>query len=365
VSPTYGASTAFRRDLENGVEAYFASTGLGRRGGARMVVKTLTIFMWLVASYLALVFLASTWWQALACVTSLALAMAGVGFCVMHDGNHGAYSSSGRVNKLAALSLNLLGGCAYFWHFKHNIAHHTYTNITGSDDDFNVGVAGRLSPRDRHRPFHRFQHLYIWGLYAMLALEWQTTGDFRSMAKPGVASTNVARPRGWEQVYFWIGKAVFYTLAFVIPLQRHDVLPVVGTYLFGAAVLGLTMATVFQLAHCVQEARFPNPSPTSLRMDQEWSAHQVETTVDFARDNALLTWYLGGLNFQIEHHLFPKVCHLHYPALSPIVEKICRDHGVRHFSHASMRAAFRSHVRFLRQLGSGAPDGYAETAQAA
>src|SRR4051812_17716424 len=181
-----------------------------------MVFKTVTILAWLACSYLALVFLATAWWQAVPLAISLALAMAGVGFCVMHDGNHGAYSNHAWLNKAAALSLNLLGGCAYFWHFKHNIAHHSYPNVTGSDDDFNLGPAGRLSPRDRHHPLHRFQHLYIWGLYAMLAIEWQITGDFRSMAKPGVADTPVARPRGWEQVYFWVGKAVFYGLAFVL-----------------------------------------------------------------------------------------------------------------------------------------------------
>jgi linoleoyl-CoA desaturase len=364
VALTYTASTAFRHDLETRVAAYFEATGLPRRDGARMALKTLTIFLWMTASYLALVFLAQTWWLALALTTSLALAMAGVGFCVMHDGNHGAYSSHRWINKAAELSLNLLGGCAYFWHFKHNIAHHSYPNITGSDDDFNVGPAGRLSPGDRHHPFHRFQHIYIWGLYAMLAIEWQTTGDFRSMVKPGVADTPVARPRGWEQVYFWVGKAIFYTLVFVIPLRHHGVWTVVGLYLYGGVVLGLTLATVFSLAHVVEEASFPSPSPGTRRIDREWSAHQVETTVDFARNNELLTWYVGGLNFQIEHHLFPKVCHLNYPALSPIVEEVCQAHGVRYFAHPRMRDALRSHIRLLKRLGSGGPDGHAEPVSA-
>jgi linoleoyl-CoA desaturase len=365
VALKYPASGAFREDLETRVAAYFDETGFARRGGGRMVLKTVTIVAWLVASYLALVFVATAWWQAVPLAISLALAMAGVGFCVMHDGNHGAYSRHAWLNKAAALSLNLLGGNAYFWHFKHNIAHHTFTNVTGSDDDFNVGPAGRMSPQDRHRTLHRFQHLYIWVLYALLAIEWQTTGDFRSLAKPGVADTTVARPRGWEQVYFWAGKALFYGLAFVLPLMRHSVLTVVGFYLLTGAVLGLTMAIVFQLAHCVQEARFPAPTAGTRRLESEWFTHQVETTVDFARGNGLLTWYLGGLNFQIEHHLFPKICHLHYPALSPIVEDVCRAHGVRHSSHVRMRDALRSHVRFLKKLGSGAPTGEADVGLAA
>jgi linoleoyl-CoA desaturase len=365
VALTFPASNAFREDLEASVAAYFETRGLARRGCTRMLLKTATLFIWLAASYLALVFLATTWWQALPLAASLALAMAGIGFCVMHDGNHGAYSRHRWLNKAAALSLNLLGGCSYFWHFKHNIAHHSFPNVTGSDDDFNVGVAGRLSPLDRHRPFHRFQHIYIWGLYAMLAIEWQTTGDFRTMIRPGIADTNYPRPRGWEQVYFWVGKAVFYGLAFAIPLQSHSVAAVVGLYLFTSAVLGLTLATIFQLAHCVQEAAFPAPASGTRRMEHDWFSHQVVTAVDFARDNRLLTWYLGGLNFQIEHHLFPKICHLHYPALSPIVERVCRAHGVRHSSHPRMRDALRSHVRFLKRLGSGAETGAAEVDAAA
>jgi len=357
---TYSASGAFRRDVEARVAAYFEATGLPKRDGARMALKTVTLLCWLATSYLALVFLAETWWQAVPCAISLALAMAGVGFCVMHDGNHGAYSNSPWLNKAAALSLNLLGGNAYFWHFKHNIAHHTYPNVTGSDDDFNVGPAGRLSPLDKHRGFHRYQHIYIWFLYALLAFEWQTTGDFRSLAKPGVADTPVARPRGWEQVYFWVGKAVFYTLTFVIPLTLHSVFAVVTLYLVTSITLGITLATVFSLAHVVQEARFPAPLPGTRRMEDDFFVHQVETTVDFARDNRMLTWYLGGLNFQIEHHLFPKVCHLHYPALSPIIEEACRAHGVRHFSHPRMRDALRSHIRCLKKLGSGAATGEAD-----
>jgi linoleoyl-CoA desaturase len=131
----------------------------------------------------------------------------------------------------------------------------------------------------------------------------------------------------------------------------HSLLSVIGLYLLTGVVLGLTLAIVFQLAHCVQEASFPAPAPGTRRMETEWFTHQVETTVDFARDNRFLTWYLGGLNFQIEHHLFPKICHVHYPALSPIVEATCRTHGIHHRSHRTMRRAIRSHVRWLRHLG--------------
>jgi linoleoyl-CoA desaturase len=356
VALSYCASTGFRHDLEKRVAAYFDDNRISRRDAWPMYRKTAVLFLWLAASYIGLVFYAAAWWQGVPLALSLALAMAGVGFNVMHDGNHGAYSRRPWVNKVMALSLNLLGGNAYFWHFKHNIAHHSYPNIAGSDDDIFVGPFGRLSPHDRRYGFHRFQYLYIWLLYALLAIDWQLDGDFRSLIKPGIADTPVARPRGWEQVFFWGGKVLFLSLAFVIPLTRHGVGTVVLMYLLTAGTLGLTLATVFQLAHCVQEASFQQPAPGTRRIEREWSVHQVESSVDFARGSRVLTWYLGGLNYQIEHHLFPKICHVHYPALSPIVEATCAAHGVRHFSHPTFGAALRSHVALLKKLGRAGDD---------
>jgi linoleoyl-CoA desaturase len=348
---TYSGSTDFRRDLEARVARYFETTGRCRRGSTSLHAKTWTLIAWLAASYIGLVWGVETWWQALLVSISLALAMAGIGFNIQHDGNHGAYSRRAGVNKAAALSLNVLGGDAYFWHFKHNIAHHSYPNISGFDEDIYFGPLARMSPHDKRYWFHRFQYLYIWLLYALLALKWQLSSDFRSMIRPGVRQTPVARPRGWDQVCFWVGKLCFFGLAFGIPVLFHPFLNVLGVYVVTSLVLGLTLATVFQLAHCVEEATFRIPADGTLHIEREWTAHQVESSVDFARANRVLTWYLGGLNFQIEHHLFPKTCHIHYPAISPIVEATCRDHGVEHTSHPTMRAAIGSHIRWLKQLG--------------
>jgi linoleoyl-CoA desaturase len=349
---TYSGSTDFRRDLEARVAHYFRLGERTRHATPRIYVKALFLLAWLAASYVGLVWWATAWWQAIPLAISLALAMAGIGFNVQHDGNHGAYSRHRALNKAAALSLNLLGGDAYFWRYKHNIAHHTYPNISGADNDIYMGPFARMSPHDRRYWFHRFQYLYVWALYCLLAVKWQLVDDYWSMVSPGVADTRVPRPRGWDQLCFWVGKACFLMLAFGVPLLTgHRVAAVIALYLATMAVLGLTLATVFQLAHCVEEATFRIPADGSARIEREWMTHQIETAVDFARDNRLLTWYLGGLNFQIEHHLFPKVCHVHYPALSPIVEATCRTHGIRHQSHRTMRRAIRSHVRWLRHLG--------------
>lgn len=352
---TFAPRTGFRDELESEVATFFARTGLSRQGSYALWLKTAVLGVWLAGSYWLLVFIVSQPWLAVLTSASLACAMAGVGFNVMHEGGHRAYASSASVNRGMAFSLDLLGGSSYFWRYKHGIAHHSYPNIAGSDDDVYLGMLGRLTPHDRRRGFHRFQHLYVWGLYALLAIKWQLLDDFRSIAKPGVADTHVPRPPAGEQMLFWAGKLLFFGLALGLPLFFHPWLHVVACYLLIGTILGLLLSVVFQLAHCLGEAKFATPPLPGHALACDWATHQVESTVDFARGNGLLTWFIGGLNFQIEHHLFPRVCHTHYPALSKIVERVCAKHGVRYLAHATAGKALRSHYRWLRKLGRAAP----------
>jgi linoleoyl-CoA desaturase len=355
VCAKYLPRAEFSVEVNRRVDEYFTAGNLRRRDLPGMYLKSATILAWFALSYCGLLWTSSTA-VAVALSVSLGLAMAAIGFNIQHDGNHGGYSERPWVNGLMARSLDLLGGSAYFWRFKHNIAHHTHTNITGQDDDFNMGVLGRLSPYDKWRPFHRFQHLYVWFLYAMLALEWQTTGELRNLImKRKIGLTRVPFPAPREHLLFWVGRLVFLGLAFGLPLAFHSLSSVLACFAIAGVTLGLTLSIVFQLAHCVEEAYFARPDGDSHLVPREWAAHQVESTVNFAPGNRVLGWFVGGLNFQIEHHLFPRVCHLHYPALSVIVAEVCRKHGVGYFSHPTIGAAFRSHCRWLRLMGRG-PD---------
>ncbi len=341
----------FSAELSERVEDYFRTAKLSKRDLPGMYVKTGVVFTWCALSYAGLL-ATSTPWLGVVLSISLGLAMAAIGFNVMHDGSHGAYSRYAWVNQLMSRSMDLLGGSVYFWRFKHNIAHHTYTNISGQDDDLNLGILGRLSPHDPWHRFYRFQHIYVWALYALMAVEWQTSGEIRNLfAKRRIGMTHVPFPGGWEHGMFWLGKAVFFALAFVLPLFFHPLLSVLGCYAISAVTLGAMLGIVFQLAHCVEEAHFEQPPTDHAIVDKEWTAHQIESTVDFAPHSWLVTWYVGGLNYQIEHHLFPRICHLHYPALAPLVESICLKYGIRHFTHPTMRSAVRSHARWLRTMG--------------
>jgi linoleoyl-CoA desaturase len=317
-----------------------------------MYLKSAVVLTWFAASYVLLVFATTTWWLAVPLAISLALSMAAIGFNIQHDGGHGAYSERPWINKMAAFTLDMLGGSSYGWARKHNIVHHTYANITGHDDDINIGVLGRLSPHQKRFIFHRWQHIYLWLLYGFVAIKWQLIDDFRDLANGRFGGQQHPRPKGWDLAAFIGGKLLFFWLAFAIPLLVHPVLTVLAFYTAVSFAQGITLAMVFQLPHCVERAAFPIPQPDTGRMEVPWAEHQVQTTVDYARGNRLLSWYVGGLNFQIEHHLFPRICHVHYAALAPIVEQACREFGINYQANETLSSAIASHYRWLRTMGT-------------
>jgi len=336
------------------VDAYFEKTGRSRRDCPQMYFKTATILAWFFGSYLLLLFFASSWWTVLPLTVILGLAIAAIGFNIQHDGGHRAYSNHQWVNRLMSLTLDMMGGSSYLWDWKHNSIHHTYPNVDGQDDDINLGFLGRLSPQQQRFKFHRFQGIYLWFLYGFMAIKWHLVDDYYQVIIGRIGKHKIPRPKGKDLAIFITGKVVFISLAFVIPMMLHHWYAVLFVYVTAAFVSGVVLSVVFQLAHCVGEAEFPVPIPVSegsVRIETDWAVHQVLTTVDFARGNRVLCWFLGGLNFQIEHHLFHKICHIHYPALSKLVEEACHEFGLTYAEHKTMWSAIGSHFRWLVEMG--------------
>ena len=353
----FAKNDGFQVELRRRVDEFFRVTGRRPRDCPQMYLKTVIILVCFGASYGLLVFGAQTWWQAVPLAVVLGLATAGIGFNVQHDGGHRAYSDAPWVNKLMSMTLDLIGASSYLWHWKHAVFHHTYVNITGHDSDLDLGVLGRLTPPQKWLTFHRWQHLYLWPLYGLMAIKWQLYDDFRDVALGRIAGYRVPRPRGWDLALFLGGKALFLALAFGVPLLRHPAWAVGLYYGVTALVLGMVLSVVFQMAHAVEGAEFPLPRPDSGRMANAWAVHQAETTVDFARGSRVVAWLLGGLNYQIEHHLFPRICHVNYPAMAKLVEDTCREFGVKYVEHTSFQAGLASHYRWLRRMGLPAADG--------
>jgi linoleoyl-CoA desaturase len=347
----FGKRNEFQSELRRRVDEFFEKTGRPRRDVPQMYLKTAILLTSFVAAYVLLVFVAQTWWQGVPLAIFLGLVTAAIGFNIQHDGGHQAYSERAWINKLAALTLDLIGGSSYRWHYKHGVLHHTFVNITHEDPDITLGMLARLTPHQKRRWFHRLQHIYIWPLYGLFVIKWHLFDDFRDLILGRIEEHKIPRPKGWDLVAFIVGKLIFFTLAIGIPLLFHRAWVVFVYYGIVAAVLGSVLSVVFQLAHAVEAAEFPMPMVGTSNMENAWAIHQVETTVDFAPKSKMAAWLLGGLNFQIEHHLMPRICHVNFPALAPIVEQTCNEFGVKYNEHRSFRAGLASHFRWLREMG--------------
>lgn len=346
---SFSRERSFQRHLQARVESCLAALDRSRYGGARFYGKAALVLLWAGLSYAGLV-AANRPWQVLPFAISLGLALAAIGFNVAHDGNHGAGSPSKRVNRLLGATLDLLGASSYVWRWKHNVFHHSFPNVHGLDDDIDLGALCRMSRHQPLRAYHRWQHAYMWVLYGLIGPKWQFWDDFAALARGRIGDNPFPRPRGLELALLTGGKLIFITWALVVPAFFHGLPAVLFFYAVVTAVQGLSLSIVFQLAHSNEETRAYSRGEAG-DADQEWAVHQVETTANFARRNRLLTWYVGGLNHQIEHHLFPRISHVHLPVIREVVEQVCKEHGVLYRAHATMWSALSSHYAWLRSLG--------------
>ena len=347
----FAAHSPFSRELKRRTDAYFDGPGGRRRDLPAMYLKSAIILTWFVGSWVLLVFFATTWWQGALLATSLGLSIAGVGMGIQHDANHGAYSSYPLVNKAFRLSLDIMGVASFIWRQKHNVFHHTFTNIEGIDFDLDFAPVARLSPEQTRRTGHRFQHIYMWPLYGLLLPKWVFVDDWNHLRTRRAGPHHLSKPSRGDLAMFLFGKAFFALWAIIIPALYHPLWQVAVFHFIMVMALGVTLSSVFQLAHVVEEVEYHALPARGAQLPHCVATHQLETSVSFARESALCSWYFGGLNFQVEHHLFPKVCHLHYPALSRIVEEVAAEHGLRYRANLTFGDAVASHYRMLRKLG--------------
>jgi len=236
----------FSRLLNERAEIVLGDAATMRRAYRTLWAKSALVMAWAVTSYLLLLLVVTTPAAVVTASISLGLAAAAIGFCVMHDANHGGYSTSRSVNRVAAHSLDLIGGSSYVWSAKH-LAHHTYTNVADHDPDIDALPFARFEPTQRRRPWHRYQHLYMWFLYAFVTLRWQTFTDATFLARGSVGRSRFKRPRGWDLVGLVAGKALFATWAVAIPLLLHTPAHVLLVFLCVSAVASLALTVTFQL----------------------------------------------------------------------------------------------------------------------
>jgi linoleoyl-CoA desaturase len=347
----FPARVGFHDTVKKRVDQYFASRRLPKTGDWRLFVKTGVLLAWLVVSYALLVFFSTSLIMAMLTVFALAQGFALVGFNIAHDGAHDSYAKSKKINWLMGCTFDLLGGSQMLWRQKHNKLHHIYTNIQGFDEDLDSHGLLRLSPQQPWHLWHRFQHCYAFAIYSLLTLSWVTIGDFRKFFSGHIGPHPLRKPTGAEACFFFLAKIFYFGYTLILPLSFHPWLHVLLAFVGMHLILGFTLSMAFQLAHTIERNSFPTPDAHTGVMPKAWAVHEVETTANFAPRNPLATWYLGGLNFQIEHHLFASICHRHYPAISTIVAKTCHEFAIPYVSYPTVRSAIAGHYRFLKTMG--------------
>ncbi len=343
----------FHQELKARVARYFEENKKPSTGNFSLHFKAI-LFCTLYTVLLVhlLFFTPPNWIAVIECVLMAGLTAA-IGFNVMHDGGHGSFSQSKIVNKAAAMSMNFLGASSIMWNMKHNILHHTYTNVDGVDDDIEAGIFLRLCETQKRYKMHRFQHIYFWFLYTLLHIIWIFKTDYDKYFASKIGGVPIRKLTVNEHIGFWNAKILYAAGMIALPIYLLGFTKWIVGFLIITMTAGLIISIVFQLAHTVEHTTFPLPVVETNRIENEWAIHQVNTTANFATNNKLISWLVGGLNFQIEHHLFPKISHVHYPEVSKIIKQTCADFGIHYIEYPKMRQAIASHVSYLKNLGRG------------
>lgn len=344
----------FYKTLQQRVREYFKENNKTRFANGNMVAKTIFMVSLYVVPFVLMLTVFDNVWLTFLMWVLMGFGMAGVGLSIMHDANHGAYSKNETVNKLLGGLLLMLGGHQTNWKIQHNVLHHTYTNVTGMDEDIDPGKIMRFSPHAERMAIHRYQHVYAWFFYGLMTLMWVTVKDYRQAFryhKMDLTKTqNTTLNRLVAEIF--ISKLIYLSIIVGLPLV-FSALPWWGTilgFLVMHFIAGLTLAMIFQPAHVVPSSNYPMPNDSG-DIEADWAVSQLFNTANFAPKAKVFSWYVGGLNYQIEHHLFPNICHVHYNKLSKIVRETAAEYGLPYFSQKTFYGALKEHTIMLRNLG--------------
>lgn len=343
----------FALALRKNVNDYFKDNNISIKGNAILVIQTVVMLsLYLLPLVLLFIVPMSVWVGLLMAILS-GIGMAGVGMCVMHDAAHGSYSHKEWINKMLSGTMYLLGSSVFNWKMQHNLLHHSFTNIEGYDHDINSKGPIRLSEYAPLKKIHRYQYIHAFFFYGLMTLVKLGTDFIQLWNFKNAGLTRTYRINPVSEYSKMIAVKAFHLFIFIgmpILFTPFAWWQVVIGFLVMHWVAGCILSVVFQMAHVVEGAEQLLPDAQG-NIDEEWAVHELRSTADFARNNLFLEYYIGGLNFQIEHHLFPHISHIHYRKIAPIVERTAKEFGFVYNLKPSFRKAFYSHILRLKELG--------------
>lgn len=336
----------FYSELHQEVMQYFRQHGLSPKATPVIWRKLLFLLIAMVVLYYAVFFGPLSFSLRLPLALLLGACIAACGFSVSHEALHNNLSRHQRVNRILGYSMDLLGSSSFLWKINHG-AHHSFTNVHGLDGDIKDSMWIRLCPYAPFRAPHRFQLITAVLLYAsfylLIVFVFNTLNILGRNFGNG-ERRRIPRRQLWAFVLF---KLLYLLLWFVLPVLFGPLnsLQFLQLYLMAAAVAGLSFSTIFFLAHNVLEVKYDQAPATS---QASWAEHQLRTTCNFKAGP--LGFFLGGLHYQVEHHLFPQICSAHFPAVAAIVQRVAAAHGIPYRSNKSLGRALHSHAQLLWRL---------------
>ena len=346
--------TRFFRTLNKKVNIYFKENHIKRTGNWKLYTKAIVIFSVFIVPLILILTVNMPQWALLLLTVVMGIGMAGVGMNIMHDGNHGTFSSKKWVNKLMGSSIYILAGNVYNWKVQHNVLHHTYTNVPGYDEDIDSGRIIRFSKHAKWFKIYRLQKYYSFFLYGLLTINWAITTDFKQMhayLKRKLSYGEFPNPvKEWTVLI--ATKIAYYSLWIVLPLLVLDISwwKVLLGFFVMHYTAGIILSIIFQLAHVVPKVDMPLPDKEG-NLKNTWAIHQLFTTSNFAPNNKFVSWYTGGLNNQVEHHIFPNISHIHYKKIAKIVKETAQEFNLPYHEYKTMRSAIIEHFKLLKLLG--------------
>jgi linoleoyl-CoA desaturase len=347
-------SAKFFKTLNKRVNLYFKDNNIKKTGNWKLYSKAIFMFALLIIPLVLILTIDLPTWVQILFMMLIGVGMAGVGMNVMHDANHGSFSSRKWVNKLMGSSIYILAGNDYNWKVQHNVLHHTYTNIQGHDEDIDAGRIIRFSKHSKWLKIHKYQKYYAFALYGLLTVNWAITTDFKQTyhyLKRKLSYGEFPNPATqWTKLI--IGKIVYYVVWVALPLIiGFTWWQVLIGFLIMHYTAGVILSVVFQLAHVMPNTEMPLPDENG-NMKNTWAVHQLFTTSNFSPKNWLVEFYTGGLNRQVEHHLFANISHVHYKNIAKIVKETAKEFSLPYNEYKSMRKAIVEHYNQLKMLGN-------------
>jgi len=346
----------FFKILNKRINNYFKENNISKKGNLEMVLKTIFMLsLYFVPFIIMLSGAVSSFGGMMLLWGLMGLGMSGIGLSVMHDANHGSYSTNKNVNRLVGFVINFMGSFHTTWKIQHNVLHHSYTNIEGFDEDTDNEVM-RFSPTNAQSLMYRYQAYYAPFFYCLMTLNRFLVKDFKQVFKfreQGLLEgQGMTFASALTQMVFH--KIWYVSLTIVLPIVLLDFSwgQILLGFLMMHFICGLILALIFQSAHIIEETEFFNTGQNGS-MENHWAIHQLKTTANFANGNKLFSWFVGGLNYQVEHHLFPNICHVHYRYISKIVKETTEEYDLPYHHHTTFYKALKSHFSHLNQLGKG------------